>query len=155
MNNSITKLTIAIIFLCSVIVSNAQTTGNATEATINQLIKKLTLEEKISMLHANGIFTTSGVSPLGIPGLSMDDGPLGIREDLSPTGGWASANLTTDSATFFPCGAALAATWNPSLAKLFGVAMGEEARARNKDIMLAPAFNIARTPLNGRTYELF
>jgi beta-glucosidase len=136
-------------------VAIAQDKNAAIEANINQLIKKMTLEEKISMLHANSIFTTSGVDRLGIPGLSADDGPLGIREDLSSTGGWESANLTTDSATFFPNGSALAATWNPSLANRFGIAIGEEARARKKDIILAPAFNIARTPLCGRTYEYY
>ena len=122
---------------------------------IDKLIIQLTLEEKISMLHANGIFTTAEVKRLGIPGLSTDDGPLGVREDLSPDGGWASANLTTDSSTFFPNGSALAATWNPLLANRYGFALGEESRARNKDVILAPAFNITRTPLNGRTYEYF
>lgn len=135
--------------------ANAQNDNSVTEAKISQLIKLLTLEEKVSMLHANGIFTTAGVQRLGIPGLITDDGPLGVREDLNPAGGWAPANLTTDSATFFPNGSALAATWNPLLANRFGVAMGEEARERNKDIMLAPAFNICRTPLNGRTYEYY
>jgi beta-glucosidase len=136
-------------------VAFAQTDSAATEAKINQLIKKMTLEEKITMLHANSIFTTGGVPRLGIPGLSMDDGPLGVREDLSAGGGWESANLTTDSATFFPNGSALAATWNPSLAYRYGVGLGEEARARQKDVILAPAFNIARTPLCGRTYEYY
>ena len=127
----------------------------ATEAKIDQLIKKMTLEEKISMLHANSIFTTSGVERFGIPGLSTDDGPLGIREELKPGGGWAPANLTTDSATFFPNGSAIAATWNPTLANRYGISIGEEARARNKNVLLAPAFNIARTPLCGRTYEYY
>src|SRR5665647_1840886 len=136
-------------------VAIAQDKNAEIEANINQLIKKMTLEEKIAMLHANSIFTTSGVDRLGIPGLSTDDGPLGIREDLSSTGGWESANLTTDSATFFPNGSALAATWNPSLANRYGIAIGEEARARKKDIILAPAFNIARTPICGRTYEYY
>ncbi len=136
-------------------VTVAQNNDAAIEAKIDQLIKKLTLEEKISMLHANSIFKTSGVERLGIPGLSTDDGPLGVREDLSSNGGWESAHLTTDSAIFFPNGSALAATWNPSLANSYGVALGEEARARNKDIILAPAFNIARTPLCGRTYEYY
>ena len=135
---------------------NAQNNADKTASNkISQLIKKMTLKEKVAMLHANGIFTTSGVERLGIPGLSTDDGPLGVREDLTPGGGWSPANLTTDSATFFPNGAALAATWNPMLANKFGIAMGQEARARNKDIMLAPAFNIARTPLCGRTYEYY
>lgn len=132
----------------------AQTkSGGPTEAKINSIIKKLTLEEKIALLHANGIFSTAGVERLGIPGLMTDDGPLGVREDVLP--GWGSANLTTDSATFFPNGSALAATWNPQLAYRYGHDMGEEARARKKYIILAPAFNIARTPLCGRTYEYY
>lgn len=140
-----------------IVISVAIAQGNnaVTEAKINKLIKQMTLEEKISMLHANSIFNTGGVERLGIPGLTMDDGPLGIREDLSADGGWASANLTTDSATFFPNGSAIAATWNPSLANRYGIGIGEEARARKKDILLAPAFNIARTPVCGRTYEYY
>ena len=118
---------------------------------IAAVVKQLTLEEKIALLHANGIFGTAGVPRLNIPGLMTDDGPLGVREDVLE--GWGSANLKTDSATFFPNGSALAATWNPALSYDYGHAMGEEARARKKYIMLAPAFNIARTPLNGRTYE--
>ena len=146
----------SVIFFTAITSTIAQNKSDAATAIkISQIIKKMTLEEKVALLHANGIFTTSGVERLGIPGLSTDDGPLGVREDLSPGGGWSPANLTTDSATFFPNGAALAATWNPLLANSFGVAMGQEARARNKDIMLAPAFNIARTPLCGRTYEYY
>jgi beta-glucosidase len=134
--------------------ANAQSKSDGiTEAKINSVIKKLTLEEKIAMLHANGIFSTAGCERLGIPGLMTDDGPLGVREDVKE--GWGSANLTTDSATFFPNGSALAATWNPELAYRYGHDMGEEARARNKTIMLAPAFNICRTPLCGRTYEYY
>jgi beta-glucosidase len=125
----------------------------ALEGKIETTLKKLTLEEKIAMLHANSIFTSAGVPRLGIPGLVTDDGPLGIREDVKE--GWGSANLTTDSATFFPNSSALAATWNPELAWRYGHDMGEEARARNKTVMLAPAFNITRTPLGGRTYEYY
>lgn len=125
----------------------------ALDSRIDALVKKLTLEEKIGLLHANGVFSTAGVERLGIPGLMTDDGPLGVREDVKE--GWGSANLTTDSATFFPNGSALAATWNPELAYRYGHDMGEEARARKKYIMLAPAFNICRTPLCGRTYEYY
>jgi beta-glucosidase len=134
--------------------ADAQTKSEAaTEARINAIIKKLTLEEKIAMLHANGIFSSAGIPRLGIPGLMTDDGPLGVREDVKE--GWGSANLLTDSATFFPNGSALAATWNPALAYRYGHDMGEEAKARNKSVMLAPAFNITRTPLCGRTYEYY
>ena len=131
----------------------AQKNNGATEQKIQNIIKQLTLEEKISLLHANSIFGTAGVKRLNIPGLMTDDGPLGVREDVKE--GWGAANLTTDSATFFPNGSALAATWNPMLAYRFGHDMGEEARARGKYIMLAPAFNICRTPLCGRTYEYY
>ncbi len=133
---------------------NAQTTNEKTiDAKIAAIIKQLTLEEKIGLLHANGTFSSGGVDRLGIPGLMTDDGPLGVREDVKQ--GFAPAGLTTDSATFFPNGSALAATWNPELAYRYGHDMGEEARARKKYIILAPAFNIARTPLCGRTYEYY
>ena len=147
-------------FLCIILIVTAFNGVNAQakssqsiDAKIASIIKKLTLEEKISMLHANGIFTAGGLQRLGIPEMMTDDGPLGVREDVKL--GWGSANLTTDSATFFPNGSALAATWNPDLAYRYGLALGEEARARKKTIILAPAFNIARTPLCGRTYEYY
>ncbi len=156
MRRTLTRFIATCVALLTIInIAWAQNNDAATEAKISRLIKKMTLEEKIAMLHANSIFKTAGVPRLGIPGLSMDDGPLGVREELSPNGGWAPANLTTDSATFFPNGSAIAATWNPSLAYRYGVALGEEARARGKDVILAPAFNIARTPLCGRTYEYY
>ena len=142
------------IFLLTITLVNAQSKSDqALNAKIASVLKKLTLEEKIGMLHANGIFSSAGVDRLGIPGLMTDDGPLGVREDVKE--GWGPANLTTDSATFFPNGSALAATWNPQLAYRFGHDMGEEAAARKKYIMLAPAFNICRTPLCGRTYEYY
>ncbi len=138
----------------SATIANAQSKNDqATEAKIASLIKQLTLEEKISMLHANGIFSAGGIKRLNIPQIMTDDGPLGVREDVKE--GWGSANLTTDSATFFPNGSALAATWNPQLAYRYGHDMAEEARARGKNIMLAPAFNICRVPLCGRTYEYY
>jgi len=134
--------------------ANAQSKAvSSTDAKINAIIKKLTLEEKISLLHANGIFSAGGIKRLGIPHIMTDDGPLGVREDVLE--GWGSANLTTDSATFFPNGSALAATWNPDLAYRYGHDMAEEARVRGKNVMLAPAFNICRTPLCGRTYEYY
>src|SRR5664279_1807929 len=98
---------------------NAQTkNADPLDAKIASILKQLTLEEKISLLHANGIFTAGGIKRLGIPELITDDGPLGVREDVKE--GWGSLNLTTDSATFFPNGSALAATWNPELAYSYG-----------------------------------
>lgn len=121
---------------------------------INSIIKKMTLEEKIEMLHGNALFSSAGVPRLGIPELTCDDGPLGVREEIKRFD-WASANWTTDSATFLPNGSAIAATWNPIMANKYGVVIGEEANARKKNVMLAPAFNICRMPLCGRTYEYY
>jgi beta-glucosidase len=126
----------------------------ALKAKINSIIKKMTIEEKIGMLHGNALFSSAGVPRLGIPELTCDDGPLGVREEIKRFD-WASANWTTDSAMFLPNGSAIAATWNPVMAHQYGVVIGEEANARKKIIMLAPAFNICRMPLCGRTYEYY
>ncbi len=121
---------------------------------IDSLISQMTLEEKTGMLHGTSMFTTAGVERLGIPELKMADGPLGVREEVSRNS-WAPAGLDTDFATYYPAGAGLSATWNPELAYTFGNSVGEESRARDKDVLLSPAINIIRTPLGGRTYEYF
>ena len=122
------------------------------DADIDKLVSKMTLEEKIGMLHGNSMFTSGGVKRLGIPELKMADGPLGVREEISRDN-WAPAGLTNDFATYYPAAGALAATWNPEMAYTFGNSVGQEMRARDKDMLLAPAINIVRTPLGGRTYE--
>jgi len=119
---------------------------------IDSIVSVLTLEEKIAMLSGNTIFSSAGIERLGIPDLHYTDGPFGIREEVKKNS-FQSLGLTTDSATFFPTGSALAATWNPELSFKYGIALGEEARARGKNILLGPAVNIARTPLCGRTFE--
>ena len=121
---------------------------------IDSLINQMTLEEKSGMLHGTSMFNTAGIERLGIPELKMADGPLGVREEISRDS-WAPAGLDNDYATYFPAGAGLSATWNPQLAYTFGNSVGEESRARNKDVLLSPAINIIRTPLGGRTYEYF
>ncbi|KOS06749.1 glycosyl hydrolase family 3 [Flavobacterium akiainvivens] len=122
------------------------------DAKIDEIVSKMTLEEKIGMLHGYSMFTNQGVERLGIPETYMADGPLGVREELERMS-WAPANRTDDFATFYPAGGGLSATWNQEMAATFGRSIGEETRARGKDILLAPAFNIIRTPLGGRTYE--
>ena len=121
---------------------------------IDSIINLMSLEEKIGMLHGTSMFTTAGVERLGIPELKMADGPLGVREEISRSS-WAPAGLDNDFATYYPAGAGLSATWNVEMAHLFGNSVGEESRARNKDVLLSPAINIIRTPLGGRTYEYF
>ena len=132
--------------------TNAVMTDN--DRKIDSLIALMSLEEKVAMLHGNSMFTSAGVERLGIPEFKMADGPLGIREELHRDS-WSPLGLTDDFATFFPAGGGLSATWNPELAKMYGVAIAQEARARNKDVLLAPAINIIRTPLGGRNFEYF
>jgi len=126
--------------------------GSEFDAEIEKLISQMTIEEKIGMLHGNSMFTTGGVERLGIPELKMADGPLGVREEISRDN-WAPAGLTNDFATYYPAAGALAATWNAEMSYLFGSSVGQEMRARDKDMLLSPAINIVRTPLGGRTYE--
>jgi beta-glucosidase len=139
--------------------ANSQTTSSSVkslsskyDAEIDKLISKMTLEEKIGMLHGNSMFSTGGVKRLGIPELKMADGPLGVREEISRDN-WSAAGWNNDFATYYPATGALAATWNPRLAYTFGNSVGQELRARDKDMLLSPAINIVRTPLGGRTYE--
>ena len=122
------------------------------EQRINSLIKEMTLEEKIDMLHGKNMFSSAGIERLGIADIEYADGPVGIREEMEPHS-WNSAHLTTDSATFFPTGSALAATWSTEWAYAYGRGMSREARLRGKDMILGPAINIQRIPTGGRTYE--
>ncbi len=130
----------------------SQSTLMQWEDSINSIIGKMTLEEKVEMLHGKNMFSSAGVPRLGIADIEYADGPFGIREEMEPHG-WNSAGLTTDSATYFPTGSALAATWSQEMAYDYGKAMGIEARLRGKDMMLGPAINIQRIPTGGRTYE--
>ncbi len=122
------------------------------EKEIDNMIKQMALEEKISMLHGKNMFSSAGISRLGIADVEYADGPFGIREEMEPHS-WNSARLTTDSATFFPTGSALAATWSTEWAYAYGRGMSREARLRGKDMILGPAINIQRIPTGGRTYE--
>jgi beta-glucosidase len=121
------------------------------EARVNDLLSRLTLEEKISLVHANGNFTTAGVPRLGIPELIMDDGPLGVREEVDNH--FHTLGHVDDFATAMPGALGLAATWNTNLARAYGTVIGQEAVWRGKNIMLGPAVNIQRTPLCGRNFE--
>lgn len=124
----------------------------AHESKITEIIAGMTLEEKVEMLHGKHMFSSAGIERLGIADIEYADGPFGIREEMEPHS-WKSINLSTDSATFFPTGSALAATWSPELAYQYGKGMAIEARLRGKDMILGPAINIQRIPTGGRTYE--
>lgn len=119
-----------------------------------ELAGKLTLEEKIGMIHGAQLFQTAGVERLGIPPLKMSDGPMGVRQEF-PGDSWVPYGLSDDYVTYLPCNSALAATWNRELAWELGSVLGEEARGRGKDVILAPGINIKRSPLCGRNFEYF
>ena len=119
---------------------------------IDKIIAQMTLEEKVEMLHSKTNMSSAGVERLGIADMHYADGPFGIREEGVPNG-FQPAGWKLDSATYFPTGSALAATWSKEMAYLYGTGMGTEARLRGKDVILGPAVNIQRLPVGGRTYE--
>ena len=118
---------------------------------IDRIIAQMTLEEKVQMLHSKTIMSSEGVPRLGIQDIKYADGPFGVREEVGD--GFRPKGWQTDSATYFPTGSALAATWSPDMAYACGNGIGEEARLRGKDVMLGPAINIQRLPVGGRSYE--
>ena len=126
-------------------------TKPSTEEKINALIQKMTLEEKVNMIHASSSFTSGGVPRLGIPELVTSDGPHAVRREHGR--GWNGQDNVYDSGTYLPTGVCLAATWNPQLGYSFGSVLGSEANYRGKDVILGPGINIIRSPLNGRNFE--
>ena len=122
------------------------------EPQIEKIITELTLEEKISMIHGAGLFRTAEVPRLGIPALKMSDGPMGVRMEF-PDDNWIPYGYSDDFVSYAPSNSALAATWNPERAFEGGKILGEEARGRGKDVILAPGINIKRDPLCGRNFE--
>lgn len=122
------------------------------EERVKDALGRMTVHEKIQVLHAQSKFTSAGVPRLGLRQLNMDDGPHGVREELE-WNSWSPAKWTNDSIVAFPSLTCLAATWNPELSAVYGNAVSEEFAFRYKDIMLGPGVNIARTPLNGRAFE--
>ena len=122
------------------------------EQRIDDALSRMTLDEKIAVIHAQSKFSSSGVKRLGFPDLWTDDGPHGVRPDVL-WDEWEQAGQTNDSCVAFPALTCLTATWNPCLSKLYGESLGEEALYRGKHVMLGPGVNINRTPLNGRNFE--
>ncbi len=121
---------------------------------VDDALSRMTLQEKINMIHAQSKFSSPGVPRLGIPENWADDGPHGIRPDVL-WDEWTQAGQTNDSCMAFPALTCLAATWNRDMSHLYGKSLGEEARYRNKNILLGPGVNIYRSPLNGRNFEYF
>jgi len=136
--------------------SSALTTKQVRQANlednVDQLITQLTLEEKISLIHANSKFSNAAVERLGIHRMEMSDGPHGVRQQISRNS-WKPAGWDDDQATYLPPLTAVAASWDPAMATLHGNVLGSEARHRGKDVILGPGVNLARLPLYGRNFE--
>lgn len=122
------------------------------EERVEDALSRMTLEEKIAVIHAQSKFSSPGVKRLGIPDIWTTDGPHGVRPEVL-WDEWDQAGWTNDSCVAFPALTCLAATWNTDMAMLYGKSIGEEARFRNKAMLLGPGVNIYRTPLNGRNFE--
>ena len=122
------------------------------EERVEDALSRMTVEEKVAMTHAQSKFGSPGVARLGIPEFWMTDGPHGIRPEVL-WDEWDQAGWTNDSCVAFPALTCLAATWDPTVSMLYGKSIGEEARYRNKTVLLGPGVNIYRTPLNGRNFE--
>ena len=119
---------------------------------IEEIIKKLTLEEKVRMIHGDALFYSGDVERLSIPAVNMSDGPMGVRQEF-PKASWIPVGNSDDFVTYCPSNSAIAATWNKDLAYEAGIVMGQEARGRGKDVILGPGINIKRVPANGRNFE--
>ncbi|MBR6249207.1 MAG: glycoside hydrolase family 3 C-terminal domain-containing protein [Muribaculaceae bacterium] len=122
------------------------------EQRVEDALQRMTLDEKIAIIHAQSKFSSPGVKRLGIPDLWTDDGPHGVRPDVL-WDEWEQAGQTNDSCVAFPALTCLAATWNPEMARIYGENLGEEALYRGKNVILGPGVNIYRTPLCGRNFE--
>lgn len=120
--------------------------SEANKAKARALTARLTLEEKIGMIHGAALFHTAPVERLGIPAMTFDDGPMGVRADTHDDD-WAPLHNTRDYVAYLPSGSAVASTWNPALARLTGEVLGQEARGRGKDVILGPSINIKRLSL--------
>ncbi len=116
-----------------------------TASRIDELLAQMTLEEKVSMAAGSALWLSTGIERLGIPPFKMTDGPNGARGDF----------MTQVSAACFPVGSALAATWNTALIEQVGQALGEEAKTKDAQVLLAPTMNLQRTPLGGRNFECY
>ncbi len=126
--------------------------SKSVEERIDDALSRMTLQEKIRVIHAQSKFSSAGIPRLGFPDFWTDDGPHGVRPDVL-WDEWEQAGQTNDSCVAFPALTCLAASWNPAMARLYGEALGEEALYRGKDMILGPGVNILRTPLNGRNFE--
>ena len=120
---------------------NALSDANSIETRIESLVTQMSMPEKLSLIAGNAMMSTPALARLGIPALFMTDGPVGAH--------------VPNPSTAYAAGIALAASWDPELARQIGIQIGRDARSRGADFLLGPGVNIYRSPLNGRNYEYF
>ncbi|TKB96898.1 glycoside hydrolase family 3 C-terminal domain-containing protein [Pedobacter cryophilus] len=147
----LSSISVLILLTITQFAAAQQKTNQKVEKQITKLLKQMTLEEKVGMIHGNSSFTSGGVARLGIPELVMSDGPHGVRPEHGRD--WVLDKGVDDAGTYLPTGINLAATWNAKLGYDYGAVLGREARYRGKDVILGPGVNIIRSPLNGRNFE--
>lgn len=138
-------------FVLAVFAANAQKHDDINKR-VEEILGRMTTEEKVKIIHAQSKFTSAGVPRLGVPELRTDDGPHGVRPETF-WDEWGAAGWTNDSVTAYPALTCLAASWDKEIARLYGRSVGEEARYREKNVLLGPGINMARTPLLGRNFE--
>lgn len=143
---------IALVFACTLSAQTYRDVNAPIEERVEDALSRMTLHEKIAMIHAQSKFSSPGVARLGIPTVWCSDGPHGVRAEVL-WDEWNTAGWTNDSCVAFPALTCLSATWNTEMSHLYGVAIGEEALYRGKTVLLGPGVNIYRTPLNGRNFE--
>ncbi|HEX5198517.1 MAG TPA: glycoside hydrolase family 3 C-terminal domain-containing protein [Actinoplanes sp.] len=113
---------------------------------ITDVIKRLSLEEKVSLLAGQDFWSLPAIERIGLRSLVMSDGPIGVRGT-----GWAP----DDPSIALPSPTALAAAWDPELAETAGRLLGQEARRKGVHVLLGPTVNLQRTPLGGRHFECY
>ncbi|MBW6478974.1 MAG: glycoside hydrolase family 3 C-terminal domain-containing protein [Bacteroidales bacterium] len=131
--------------------NGGKTPAEVSEEKLDSLMNLMTLDEKLNLIHASSSFTSGGVPRLGIPELVFSDGPHGVRHEHGR--GWYALEDADDKATYLPVGICLASTWNKDMGYIYGEVLGNEAKERNKNVLLGPGINIIRSPLNGRNFE--
>jgi beta-glucosidase len=125
----------------------------AVDQRVKDLLGRMTLEEKASMLAGSGWMESMPIDRLGIPAIKIADGPLGVRAWYGSSAVTNAANTPKVLSTSFPSGVAMAATWDIDLVQREGQAIAQEVKALGRDMILGPTVNINRVPLWGRNFE--
>ena len=150
------KIHLRLLIISFLIILGAPVNAEFDEASmakkIDQLVSKMTLEEKALLTSGRDAWSTQPIERLDIPYIWMADGPHGLRR-APTTDTWGYGNQAP--ATCFPTASALSASWDMDLLEEVGAALGVESNALGVDLLLGPGINIKRSPLAGRNFEYF